>query len=363
VLITVLRIGLAAGATGEEPMEPRGLEVERSDMSAPMSKTYEETPQHVLAAVEPNRCKVLIPYDGSTGAETAIDDLKRAGLPQKFEALVAVTEVWLPSSPYEITRAVSARRLKLLTSGLSSFAPAMRDCEEQRVLSREADHRIRSMFPSANVTTEGMQESTSVMSAVVQKAKSYGAELIVLGAQLSPSPNITDYAGPALGVARAANCSVRIARPSERNVHSPIHIVIGLDETQSMERIIEAVSERVWPVGTKVDVVVIGELRPRDPLRESETIRTLEEFVSKLRAGGANVSIARKYGEAEELLLEHAKDISADCIFIDANIMARGQGTRTELSDVAQSVVLGARSSVEIVRQGTVTREHWKPAA
>jgi len=219
------------------------------------------------------------------------------------------------------------------------------------------------MFPSANVTTEAMQEGASVMSDVVQKAKSYGAELIVLGAQLSPSPNITDYAGPALSVARAANCSVRIARPSQRNVHSPIHIVIGLDETQSMERVIEAVSERVWPVGTKVDVIVIGELRPRDPLRESQRIHTLEELVRKLRAGGSNVSIALKYGEAQELLLEHAKDVSADCIFIDADIMARGHETRRELSDVAQSVVLGAPCSVEIVRPRTVTREHWKPAA
>ena len=346
-------------------MELRGLEVDKSDMSARMSKleNYEESPQRVLAAVAPNGSKVLIPYDGSTGAETAIDDLRRAGLPQKFEALVAVTEVWLPSSPSEITRAVSARRLKLLTSGLSSFAPAMQDCEEQRVLSREADDRIRSMFPSAHVTTEAMQESTSVRSDVVRKAKSYGAELIVLSAQVSPSPNITDYAGPALSVARAANCSVRIARPSQRNVHSPIHIVIGLDKTQSMEWVIEAVSERVWPRGTKVDVIVIGELGPRDPIRESQRIRTLEELVSKLRAGGSIVSIALKYGEAQELLLEHAKGILADCIFIAPDMMARGQEISRELSNVAQSVVLGAPCSVEIVRQGTVTHEHWKPAA
>ena len=332
-------------------------------MSASVTKqTYEESPQRVLAAVEPNQYKVLIPYDGSDGAETAIDDLKRAGLPQKFGALVAVTDVWLPSSPYEITRAVSARRLKLLTSGLSSFAPAMRDCEEQRVLSREADDRIRSMFPSASVTIEAMQESTSVMSDVVQKAKSYGAELIVLGAQLSPSPDITDYAGPALSVARAADCSVRIARPSQKNVHSPIHIVIGLDETQSMEQVIEAVSARVWLIGTRVDVIVIGESGPRDPVRESQRMRTLEELVSKFRAGDSTVSIALKYGEAQELLLEHAKD-SADCIFIAADIMAHCQGTGRELSNVAQSVVLGAACSVEIVRPRTVTHEHWKPAA
>ena len=317
-----------------------------------MSKVqiYDESPQRVLAAVEPNRSKVLIPYDGSTSGETAIDDLKRAGLPQNFEALIAVTEVWLPSSPYEITRAVTARRLKLLTSGLSSFAPAMRDCEEQRVLSREAEDRIRSLFPSANVTTEAMQESASVISDVVQKAKSYGAELIVLGAQLSPSPDITDYAGPSLSVARAAHCSVRIARPSQRVVHSPIRIVIGLDETHSMEGIIDAVSNRLWPIGTNIDVVIIDEPGPRDPVRESQRIRTVEELLSKLRARGSNVSVALKYGELQELLLEHAKDISADCIFIEADIRAHGPGTSRELSNVAQSVVLGAPCSVEIVR-------------
>jgi nucleotide-binding universal stress UspA family protein len=328
-----------------------------------MSKlqTYEATPDRVSGAVPPNGSKVLIPYDGSDGAETAITDLKRAGLPQQVEALIAVTEVWLPSSPYEITRAVSARRMKLLTSGLSSFAPAMRDCEEQRVLSREARNRIRSMFPSANVRTEAMQESTSVTTDIVQKAKSYGAELIVLGAQPGPSPDITDYAGPALSVARAAQCSVRIARPSRKNVHSPIHIVIGLDETESMERVIDAVSKRVWPIGTKVDVVVIGKLKPRHPVYESQRTHTLEELVSKLRAGGLNVSIAVKYGEFQGLLLEHAKDSLADCIFIDADVMAHRQGTGKELSNVAQSVVLGAPCSVEIVRPRTITGEWLYP--
>ena len=133
-------------------------------------------------------------------------------------------------------------------------------------------------------------------------------------------------------------------------------------ETQSMERVIEAVSERVWRIGTKVDVVVIRELRPRDPLRESQRIRTLEELVSKSQTGGSNVSIALKYGEAEELLLEQAKDL-ADCIFIAADIMAHSQETGRKFSNVAQSVILGAPCSVEIVRPRTASHEHLKPAA
>ena len=83
----------------------------------------------------------------------------------------------------------------------------------------------------------------------------------------------------------------------------------------------------------------------------------MEKLVSTLKASGSNVSIVLKYGEPQELLLDHARDISADCIFIDADIMAHGQGLGRELSNVAQSVVLGARCSVEIVRPRTVTRE------
>ena len=40
---------------------------------------------------------VLIAYDGSESADTAIDGLRRAGLPSEADALVvSVAEVWLP---------------------------------------------------------------------------------------------------------------------------------------------------------------------------------------------------------------------------------------------------------------------------
>src|ERR1044072_8343766 len=86
--------------------------------------------------------RVLIPYDGSETAEATLKDLSNAGLPSGLEALITVTQVCLPSSPYEITRAVSARRLKLLTSGLSSHVPALQEDEEQRVLSLEAERKL-----------------------------------------------------------------------------------------------------------------------------------------------------------------------------------------------------------------------------
>ena len=41
--------------------------------------------------------KILIAYDGSESADQGIDDLQRAALPTKADALVvSVAEVWLP---------------------------------------------------------------------------------------------------------------------------------------------------------------------------------------------------------------------------------------------------------------------------
>lgn len=317
------------------------------------------------SALKNRKLKVFIPYDGSESAETALDNLRRAGLPQGLEALVAVTEVWLPLSPYEITHAVNARRMKLLTSGMSSFVPALRDHEEQRVLSLEADRRIRSIFPSGTVKTEVMQEM-AVASEILRRVKSWGAELIILGAKTSPSPQITDYVGPALRIARDASCSVRIARRSDRNGDAPVQILIGVDDSDSIDLVVQAVAERFWPVGSKASLVAVRKSGPRDPVGELETAVALERQADRLRVTGLEVSVGIKYGQPEDVLLREARDLSADCIFVDSHGLDRRQSGGAEirgLGKVVEAIVLGAHCSVEIVRSKNWTEQYLKPAA
>lgn len=311
------------------------------------------------------KLKVFIPYDGSESSDTALDNLKRAGLPQGFEALVAVTEVWLPLSPYEVTHAVSAHRMKLLTSGVSSFVPALREHEEQRVLSLEADRRIRSIFPSVTVKTEVMQEM-AVASEILGKVKSWGAELIILGAKTSPSPHITDYVGPALRVARDAPCSVRIARTSNGKDDAPVQILIGVDESDSTDWVVQAVAERFWPVGSKASLVAVRKSDPRDPVRELEPSLALERQADRLRATGLEVSIGIKYGQPQDLLLQEARDLSADCIFIDSHGSDRRQSDGSDsrgLGKAAEAILLGAHCSVEIVRSKNLPEHYLKTVA
>lgn len=336
------------------------LQIRRNEQSLERSSRAMPT-----SALKNGKLKVFIPVDGSESSDTALDNLRRAGLPQGLEALVAVTQVWLPLSPYEITHAVSARRMKLLTSGMSSFVPALREHEEQRVLSLEADRRIRSIFPSGTVRTEFMQE-WAVAGEILRKAKSWGAELIILGAKTSPSPQLTDYAGPALRVAQDAPCSVRIVRASDAKDDAPVEILIGVDESDSTDGVAQAVAERFWPLGTKASLVAVQKSGPRDPVKESERGLALERQADRLRATGLEVSIGIKYGQPQDVLLQEARDLSADCIFIDAHGLGRRQSDgsdRRGLGKPVEAILLGAHCSVEIVRSKNLTGQYLQPAA
>ncbi len=318
------------------------------------------------AAAQNRKPKVFIPYDGSESAEAALDDLRRAGLPREIDAFVAVTNVWLPLSPYEITRAVTARRMMLLTSGVSSFAPALRDLEEQRVLSFEAESRVRSIFPSGMVRAEAIQDMGTVANEILRRARKWGAELIIVGSKSSPSPQITDYAGPAVRVAEDAHCSVRIARARHRKNDSPIRIIIGIDGSDRATQVIQAVADRAWPPESEARLVAFRKSGPRDPKKDSETTQVLQQSAERLRTIGLRVSTAIMDGQPPDVLMQEARELSADCIFIDARGLSYERDNafvRGGLGKVAEALVLGAHCSVEIVRARNLTAQYLKPAA
>ena len=306
---------------------------------------------------------MFIPYDGSKTAEATLETLSRAGLPDELEAVIAVTQVWLPLSPYEITSAVSARRLKLLTSGLSSHVPALQDQEEERVLSLEAEHKLQSMFPKGFLKTEAIQDTAAVPQAILRKAKRWGAELIILGSKTSPSSQITDYAGPALRVAQGAHCSVRIARPSQRKVDSAIQIIVCVDESSLSPNVINAVSERIWPTGTIANIVMTRKPGPRHIARDADSTDVLNAWTHTLRATGLDVSIAIEDGEPEEVLLLKSRESSVDCVFIDPHYGQTDLFDGSGLSEVAKALILGAQCSVEVVRANSSNDQYLEPAA
>src|SRR5687767_228746 len=121
--------------------------------------------------------KILITYDGSPGAEAAIDDLSNAGLPQVGEATVfSVAEVWLPPSDGiessvpddQIERLLARHR----TKGKQMLAAAESNAEK-------AAGRVRSILPAWKVSTETTYGSPAWE--ILRAAESNSVDLIVVG--------------------------------------------------------------------------------------------------------------------------------------------------------------------------------------
>ena len=331
-------------------------------MVAQIAKTERRNATVPATLTQEKKLRVLIPYDGSDTAEATLKDLSKAALPPELDALITVTQVCLPSSPYEITRAVSARRLKLLTSGTSSYVPALQEHEEQRVLSLEAEQRLRSMFPKGRVKTEAIQDTATVVQEILQKAERWGAELIILGSRTSPSALISDYAGPALRVAQDAHCSVRIVRPSDRKPDAAIQLVICVDESSASHDVVKAAGERVWPTGTIANIVMTRKPVPRHVTSDAGVAQVLDTWADTLRAKGLEVSVEIVDSQPKEVLLQKSQESSVDCIFVDRHHGEGDVGT-SGLSPGAKALILGAQCSVEVVRGKSSNDRYLQPAA
>jgi hypothetical protein len=95
--------------------------------------------------------KLLIGYDGSRFAGDALEDLRRAGLPQQGEALaLCVADVWLPSS--EETDDSTQQTMEWLRSMIErSRAAARQAVQEAQALAEQAAARLRTWLPNWNI--------------------------------------------------------------------------------------------------------------------------------------------------------------------------------------------------------------------
>ena len=81
--------------------------------------------------------KILIGYDGSECADTALDDLTHAGLPPDAEAqILCVGEVWLPPPPRRLTKSSNRRFERFILGSVSAVVAARAHCPVEVVRKR-----------------------------------------------------------------------------------------------------------------------------------------------------------------------------------------------------------------------------------
>jgi nucleotide-binding universal stress UspA family protein len=314
------------------------------------------------------RMKILIAYDGSEGADTGIDGLQRAGLPAEAEALVvSVAEVWLPPPPGD--EVIDDTFPFQIPAGLKlARERAARIINEAQELAERGSTRVQTIFPQWTVSYEALSGSPAFE--LLTRAKEWQPELIVTGSHGHTALGRFVLGSVSQKVLTEAQTSVRIARRATGVGASGERIVVGCDGSLSSQAALRQVVARNWTQGSEVRVVVAEDLMKAFPVsliappvnefvdevnetEQSQAEEIAAEAVKELRAELDDkrviVSSVIETGDPKQVLVRHAEEFGADCIFTGAT----GFSSRVErflLGSVSAAVAARAHCSVEVVR-------------
>ena len=222
--------------------------------------------------------KLLIAYDGSESADTAIEGLLRAGLPTKnVEALVvSVAEVWLP---------LPARNEVLDDTFPLQIPPGLKHARERAArmiadaeeVAQRGKKRVQQALPEWSVTHEVKNGSPAFE--LLTSAEQYQPQLIVVGSHGHTALGRFVLGSVSQKVLTEALCSVRIGRPTPGVGASAQRILLGVDGSPGSTAAVHEVGKRSWTSGSEVRVVVAQDLMKMFPA--SLLIPPVKEFVDE----------------------------------------------------------------------------------
>ncbi len=295
--------------------------------------------------------KALIAYDGSACADAALDDLKRAGLPSKVEAMVVtVAELWLPPP--------SAAFKPVLTAATE---PLPAPVEAARNLAIAASQRLQTIFPAWDVHAETLVGSPA--STIINKADEWEPDLIVVGSHGRSALGRFILGSVSQKIVTEAYCSVRVARSRGIDAGAPARILLGFDSSLDARAAVHTIASREWPEKSAIRVLAVlaptisdSPLLPWTPEQIAQREASARDWMQKqveaaeeeLRSSGLTVTSVITAGNPKQLLLDEAGGWDADCLFIGAR--GHNRLVRFMLGSVATAVVARAHCSVEVVR-------------
>lgn len=313
--------------------------------------------------------KILIAYDGSDCAKAALEDLKSAGLPTKAEALVlSIADVFVPppfddelDNTFPMYVSAGVRR---------AHERAERKLKQAQAMAKQASEQVKDAFPDWQVGYEAQAESPAW--ALISKGDQWKADLIVVGAHgHSVLGGRLILGSVSQRVLYEASCSVRVARAKQRDLDSPLRLLIGVDNSSNSNTAVEAVYRRQWPAGTQVRLLTIVDtvmsITP-DPTQPAEMrwigvddeknwdqVREIfQPSVEKLRSVGLDAAVMIRRGNPKDEIVEEAESWGAHGVFVGAKGM-RGID-RLLLGSVSSAVSARAHCSVEVIREASGAR-------
>lgn len=290
--------------------------------------------------------KVLIAYDGTQISDAAIEDLRRAGIPDGSDAVVlSVAELWLPPpSSYGMVDVE-------FSHGLDD---QVRACEETAA---EAVERLKVVFPAWTIRHVVRRGSPGTQ--ILHEAIDMDADLVVLGTHGRKGLRKFLLGSVSQKVLQAAPCSVRVSRGRTEEINSPVRLVIGLDGSLGSTAVVDAVAARSWPAGTEARLVTaVGPFSAdgSEVSREMDRVRAFHSDADgALQAAGLTVTTTVHAASPIDLLCEQASLWGADCIFVGA--WGYGHFGYRFFGSVPAALPSRAGCSVEVVRDRKAASE------
>jgi nucleotide-binding universal stress UspA family protein len=226
--------------------------------------------------------KILIAYDGSQGADDALDDLPYTGLPPLAEALiVSVAEVFAPPTG----SAEAAGPEQVPAAVRKAWAEAAQAIEAARVLA---------LFPGWQVRAEASADSSAW--GVIKQADTWHPDLIVVGSHGRSVLGRLVLGSVSQTIVTEARCSIRVARRHDRAGTAPVRLVLGVDGSPNAKAAVDAMATRVWPPGSAVYVVAVLDARLSTALAPTPPL--LEEWSERCRDADMVAPHGRNVGAA-----------------------------------------------------------------
>jgi nucleotide-binding universal stress UspA family protein len=309
--------------------------------------------------------KILIAYDGSNCAESALDDLVHAGLPDTGEFLVlSVAEVWLApdelrkewegDNPNPYLRAITQKQDEKNKRGVA----------EAETLAHHAAWRLQQMFPHWTASAEGTYGSPAWE--ILNRAAEWKPDLIVAGSHGRNAVGRLVFGSVSQKILTEAKCSVRIARGKVEVDPFPVRVIIGFDGSEGAKSAVKAVLGRNWREKSEFLLVTIIDQVASTALERfvspianwvEEEVKIERSWAGKLaqtsleeiRAAGFSADLCVHPGNPKIVLIEEAEKWRADAIFVGArssvNLLERYL-----IGNVSSAIAARAHCSVEIVR-------------
>ena len=311
------------------------------------------------------RMKVLIGYDGSECADAALDDLKRAGLPESGEAhILSIAEVWLPPpAPPDSEIVEQAREVKVPSDLKRIYARNSASVKEALSVAERAYARLKRNFPDWKITADSSCGSPA--SELLFKADQWKPDLIVVGSHGRTALGRFVLGSVSQRVLTEAKCAVRIARGRVREPGTPVRLIVGIDGSPASMLAVRAVAARTWPRDSEATLMVVDDPLFPEYLAVIPPLATLIEEDKQAELGWAariardaaalltntplEVTQVLRPGDPKRELPKAAEERDADCIFVGST----GFSNRLErfvLGSVSAAVVARAHCSVEVVR-------------